>query len=215
MHGDVAEQQADITRLLLHHIHAPLPDAQFIRGVLPAPPPAEAIRIVTGAQNARIPDELTAWEIPLRSADDPEDLVGADDSLGILRALHTGTHIYPSDRIGSVMGMMLVRVDLTTVDPVAPGAADNAFTILRSLTYPWTEERPALRLRGFLLQDPDRLRLYFDSEGTVDVTAVDVRASGAIIALLAAIRPLITEEERISVDDTDPHCSRLVDLTDW
>ncbi|GGZ15466.1 hypothetical protein GCM10010365_39020 [Streptomyces poonensis] len=114
---DIAEQQAEITRLLLHHIHAPLPGDAFIRGVLPPPPPTEAIRIVTGTESAGTPDELTVWEIPLRATDDPQGLIGGEEVLGILRALHTGTHIYPSDRIGMVMGMRLVHVDPGEISP--------------------------------------------------------------------------------------------------
>ncbi|MEU5607865.1 hypothetical protein AB0H03_03770 [Streptomyces sparsogenes] len=67
MHEEIAEQQADITRLLLHHVQVPLAGAQYIRGILPAPVPAEAIRLVTGAEAAYTRDQLTAYEIPLRT----------------------------------------------------------------------------------------------------------------------------------------------------
>lgn len=214
-HEDIAEQQADITRLLLHHIHAPLPGDQFIRGILPPPPSTEAIRIVTGAESVGAPDESTIWEIPLRATDDPQDLIGGEQVLDILRALHTGTHIYSSDRIDTVMGMPLVRVDPAEINPVAAGVYENAFTVLRTLTCPWTEEQPALRLRGFLLYAPDRLRLYLDREESIDVIAADVRPSGSLTALLAALPSLTGEEERTGSDDTDPHCSRLMDLTKW
>lgn len=133
----------------------------------------------------------------------------------IVNAALAGTHIYPGIRVSTVMGMTLVHVDPEEEDPVPPGPNDNAFTILRTLTYPYSEEEPLLRLRGFLLRDPDLLRLYFDSVGTIEVTAADVRPSGAITALLAALPDLITEEGRTVPDNTDPHCSRLVDVTDW
>ncbi|MFH8515687.1 hypothetical protein ACH4CE_11330 [Streptomyces gelaticus] len=45
--------------------------------------------------------------------------------------------------------------------------------------------------------------------------AADVRPSGAVTALLAALPSLITEEERMVVDSSDPHCSCVVDLTYW
>ncbi|WP_158080300.1 hypothetical protein [Streptomyces sparsogenes] len=45
--------------------------------------------------------------------------------------------------------------------------------------------------------------------------AADVRPSGAITALLAALPSLITEEERMTTDATDPHCSCVMDLTHW
>ncbi|MDP9608421.1 hypothetical protein ACFV4E_24265 [Streptomyces hygroscopicus] len=218
-YDDIAEQQADIVRLLLHHIHAPLPDGRFIRGVLPSPPPAAEVRIVTGpqrAQRASAPDDLMAWEIPLRTIDDPEELAGPNDVLGIVRALNTGTQIFSSSRVDTVMGMTLIHVDPAQVAPVGPGDCDNAFTILRTLTYPWTEEQPDPRLRGFLLQGPDRMRLYVDHEEDTDVVAADVRPSGALTALLAALPSLIEERERmVRGDIADPHCSRLINLVDW
>ncbi|MEV0849719.1 hypothetical protein AB0J21_28230 [Streptomyces sp. NPDC049954] len=215
-YDDIAEQQADIVRLLLHHIHAPLPDGRFIRGVLPSPSPAAGVRIVTGPQRDGVPDGLTAWEIPLRTVDDAEELTGAHDVLGLVRALNTGTQIFTSSRVGTVMGMTLIQVDPARVVPVGPGERDNAFTILRTLTYPWTEEQPDPRLRGFLLQGSDRMRLYADHEEDTDVVAADVRLSGALTALLAALPSLVEEVERaVPGDIGDPHCSRLIDLTDW
>ncbi|WP_309055165.1 hypothetical protein [Streptomyces sp.] len=215
-YDDIAEQQADIVRLLLHHVHAPLPDGRFIRGVLPSPSPAAAVRIVTGPRRASDPGNLVIWEIPLHTIDDPEELAGANDVLGLVRALNTGTRIFSSSRVGTVMGMTLIQVDPAQVAPVGPGECDNAFTILRTLTCPWTEEQPDPRLRGFLLQDSDRMRLYVDHEEDTDVVAVDVRPSGALTALLAALPALIGERERIVPGDIgDPHCSRLVDLVDW
>ncbi|MFI2350811.1 hypothetical protein ACH492_28030 [Streptomyces sp. NPDC019443] len=212
MHEEIAEQQADITRLLLHHVHAPLIDTHYIRGILPVPPPAAAIRVATGANTAHTPEVLTAYEIPLRTND---DLVTAEDVTSILRTLHTGTRIYPSDSVSSVMGMTLVHVDPATVDVDAPTRDDNALTILRSIVHPFTEEEPDPRLRGFLFLEQDRLRLYLDTEEAPGVIAADVRPSGAITALLAALPSLITERGRMNEDRADPHCSVVVDLTDW
>ncbi|MFJ8645786.1 hypothetical protein ACIRNI_06650 [Streptomyces sp. NPDC093546] len=213
---EIAEQQADITRLLLHHIHAPLPGDQYIRGILPPPPSAEAIRVVTGGESAVEAGVLTVWEVPLRASGDSQDLIGGEHVLSILRTLLAGTHVYSSSRIDTVMGMTLIHVDPAQVTPVDPGEFDNAFTILRTLTSPWTEEQPDPRLRGFLLQGPDRMRLYVDHAEDTDVIAVDVRPSGALTALLAALPSLIEEEERaIRGGVDDPHCSRLIDLTDW
>ncbi|WP_066943725.1 hypothetical protein [Streptomyces lushanensis] len=207
---EIAEQQADITRLLLHHIHAPLVGTQYIRGILPVPPPAEAVRIVTGTDHT--PDRLTAYEVPLRVGEDP---VVAGDITGVLRTLLTGTRLYSSDSVSTVMGMTLVRVDLAAVDETTATADDNALIILRGIACPFTEEQPDPRLRGFLFLDQDRLRLYVDTEDIPGVIAADVRPSGAITALLAALPSLITEEERRTPAGGDPHCSHLVDLTDW
>ncbi|MFJ6988461.1 MULTISPECIES: hypothetical protein [unclassified Streptomyces] len=216
-YSDIAEQQAEIVRLLLHHLHAPLPDGRFIRGVLPSPPPAAGVRIVTGPQRADKADDLMAWEIPLRTIDDPEELMGVYEVLGLVRALNTGTRIVSSSSVDTVMGMTLVQVNPAQVSPTGPEERDNAFTVLRTLTYPWTEEQPDPRLRGFILQAPDRMRLYVDHEDeAADVIAADVRLSGALTALLAALPSLIDEVERtVPGDNGDPHCSRLIDLTDW
>ncbi|MEU6393016.1 hypothetical protein [Streptomyces sp. NPDC046939] len=200
-----------------------MPNGAYIRGVLPSPRPAAAVRIVTGPRNVSASDDLIAWEIPLDPAatsttadDESEELVDPNDVLGIVRALNTGTQIFSSSRVGAVMGMTLIQADPAQVPPVEPGGSDNAFTILRTLTYPWTEEQPDPRLRGFLLQSPDRMRLYVDHGGDTDVVAADVRLSDAPTALLAALPSLIEEVERTVPGDTsDPHCSRLLDLTDW
>ncbi|WP_405688281.1 hypothetical protein [Streptomyces sp. NBC_00057] len=212
MHEEIAEQQADITRLLLHHIHAPFTDTVYLRGILPAPPPAEAIRIAIGAKDDRSPDQLIAYEIPLRQGG---DLLTPYDIIGILRTLLTGTHLYSSDSISKLMDMTLVRVDPAVVEPAGETLDDRALTILRTIVSPYTEEQPDPRLRGFLFLGRDRLRLYLDTADVSGVIAADVRPSGAVTALLAALPSLITEEERMAVDGSDPHCSCVVDLMYW
>lgn len=213
-YDDIAEQQADIVGPLLPYFRAPLPDGQFIRGVLPSPPPSEAVRVVVGPPGGGEPDRMTVWDIPLRTAGDAGDLAGADDVLGMVRALHTGTQIFSSSRTDTVMGMRLVRVDPAAVEPADPDEGDLALVVLRTLLHPWTEERPVPRLRGFLLRGRDRMRLYCDREEDTAVVAADVRLSGALTAVLAAL-PSLTEEEGTAPGDADPHCSRLVDLTGW
>ncbi|GAA3173923.1 MULTISPECIES: hypothetical protein [Streptomyces] len=209
---EITERQAEIIRLLLHHIHAPLVGATHIRGVLPPPAPAEAIRIVTGSITAFTPDELITYEIPIRVKD---DLLNAYDIIGIVRALLTGTHFYSSDLISSVMGMSLVRVDLANVKPSPATPNDNALKILHCLALPLPEEAPQPLLRGFLFRDQDRLRIYLETESTPGVIAADVRPSGTLSSLISALPTLITEKERMTADDTDPHCSHVMDLTDW
>lgn len=212
MRKEIVEQHADITRLLLFHFQAPVAGGKYIRGVLPAPIPAEAVRVVIGGLAADTPDQVIAYEIPLRTGD---DYLTAEGVIGILRALEASTHFFPSDSVSVVMGMTLVRVDPTALAPAASTSDDSALTILRTITYPYTEDQPDLRLLGFLFLIQDRLRLYLDTDDIPGVIGVDVRPSGAITALLAALPSLITEKERIAEDGTDPHCSSVVDLTDW
>ncbi|WP_212764957.1 hypothetical protein [Streptomyces sp. I05A-00742] len=212
-HEEIAEQQAVITRLLLHHIHAPLTGDQHIRGVLPVLPPAGAIRVVSGGEGVCAADELLAYELPLRTHD---SALTVYDVIGILRTLLTGTHIYPSDRVGTVMGMKLLQVDPASVKPAAETPDDTALRVLRTLAGPLAEEQPGTRLRGFLFTGRDRLRLYLDTEEAPGaVIAADVRLTGAVTALIAAVPSLIGEEERRTTDAADPHCSWAMDLTHW
>lgn len=211
-YDDIAEQQADLLRLLLPHLSVPLPDGQFILGVLPAPAPAEAVRVVTGPSPRAPAERLTVWEIPLRSDLDSEDLLGGDEVLGLVRALHTGTQIFSSSRLSTVMGMRLVLVDPAQVTPAPADDTDATTTILRTLTHPWAEDQPDPRLRGYL-RGPDRLRLYLDREDDPTVVAADVRPAGAVTAMLAALDSLLSEPGQ--QPDGDPHCSRLLDLTHW
>ncbi|MEU9489314.1 hypothetical protein AB0D83_37760 [Streptomyces decoyicus] len=213
-HEEIVEQQADITGLLLHHIYAPLIEDQHVRGVLPAPPTTDAVRVVLGDKDEYATDRLTAYEIPLRVDD---ELRTPHDVAALLRTVHTGTHIYPSEKVSSVMGMTLFTVDPATVEPAPFTNDDWALTLLRCLSSPSTEESPRARLCGFLFLAPDRLRLYLDSseEALPGMTAADVRPGGALTALLAALPSLLDEQWLTTTDADDPHCSRVVDLTDW
>ncbi|MFH9419190.1 hypothetical protein [Streptomyces sp. NPDC017529] len=213
-HEEMVEQQADITGLLLHHVYAPLVEDQHVRGVLPVPPTAEAVRVVLGDKDEYAPGRLTAYEIPLRAGD---ELRTPHDVAALLRTVHTGTHIYPRDRVGTVMGMTLFTVDPATVVPAPFTNDDWSLTLLRCLAFPATEEHPRARLCGFLFLAPDRLRLYLgtEEEALPGTTAADVRPGGALTALLAALPSLLDEERLTATGTDDPHCSRVVDLTDW
>ncbi|MER6311233.1 hypothetical protein [Streptomyces sp. NPDC001657] len=210
---EVVEQQADITALLLHHVFAPLIEDQHVRGVLPAPHEADAVRVVLGDKGEYAPDQLTAYEIPLRVDD---ELRTPHDVVALLRTVHTGTHIYPRDKVGSVMGMTMFTVDPATVDPAPFTNDDWTLTLLRCLAAPpSTEERPQARLCGFLFLAPDRLRLYLDGEALPGMTAADVRPGGALTALLAVLPSMLDEQRRTIAGTDDPHCSRVVDFTDY
>ncbi|GDY68944.1 hypothetical protein [Streptomyces avermitilis] len=111
--------------------------------------------------------------------------------------------------------MPLIQVDPSVAETAVESPADRAFVILRTLVHPYTEVKPDPRLLGFLCWEPDLLRLYVETEGIPGVTAVDVRPSGALTALLAALPSVITEEDRMTVDEMDPHVSHAIDLTYW
>ncbi|MGA4844884.1 hypothetical protein ACOBQB_00780 [Streptomyces sp. G5(2025)] len=215
MHDELAERQANITRLLLHHVHAPVTGTHFMRGVLPTSAPSAVIRVVVGDADAYTPDELIAYEIPLQWGEEPAT---AQDITAVLRTLVTGTHIYSSDHISQVMGMLLVRADPSALDVPGPTTDDRALVTLRCFAQPCTEEKPNPLLCGFCFLARDRLRLYLDADNTSKAPgfiAVDVRPSHATTALLASLPSLLDEEQYWTNADSDPHCTRVVDLTDW
>lgn len=208
---EIEDLQVDVAGLLLDHVYAPLLEDQHVRGVLPAPSEAPAVRVALGDRGECAPSRLTAYEIPLGAG---EELRTSHDVVALLRAVHTGTHIYPSSRVTSVMGMDLYLVDPAHVKEAPFTTDDWASTLLRCLAHP-SEERPEARLRGFLFREGGLLRLYMDSDEVPGVIAADVRPGGALTALLAALPSLLGEEWRTSDAVDDPHCRYLVDLTDW
>lgn len=206
--GEAVEQQAYITQFLLDYTAVPLVGEAFLRGVLPM---RDAVRIVTGVGDAVAPDALVAYEIPL--VDDDDEPVTAPLVLGWTRTLAAGGPPRPD---ASVMGMVLVRVDTSVVEPAPPARMDRVLRVLRTLAWPFTETPPSPALRGFLLTGPDSMRLYLAVEEAAGPIAVDVRLTGALTALLAALPALVCEKERWApTDGTDPHCTHTIDLTTW
>jgi hypothetical protein len=212
---EIAEQQADTTRLLATYLHAPVVEDCYLLGVLPAPQRGAAIRLVVGARTAGQDQPPIAYEFPLRTHG---ALLTAPDTLGMLRTVLTGAHIYSSNHVTSVMGMTLIQIPPGSVSPTPPTAQDGAEKIMRALLYPPSEDTdtgPRSRMRGFLSRDHNRLRLYFDTLDHPGVIAADVRPTRPLTALIAAIPSLVREEERFQTDPNDPHCDHLVDLTAW
>ncbi|WP_235438758.1 hypothetical protein [Streptomyces yangpuensis] len=208
---EIEDLQVEVAALLLDYVYAPLLEDQHVRGVLPAPSGAPAVRVALGDGGECDPARLTAYEIPLGSG---VELRTPHDVVALLRAVHTGTHIYPSDRVTSVMGMDLYLVDPTQLKEAPFTTDDWAATLLRCLARP-SEEQPPVRLRGFLFREGGLLRLYMDSDEASGVIAADVQPGGALTALLAALPSLLGEEWRTSDGADDPHCRYLVDLTRW
>ncbi|MFI9630273.1 hypothetical protein [Streptomyces sp. NPDC052042] len=204
---ETVEHQAYLTRFLLDYTAVPLIGRTLLRGVLPT---QDAVRIVTGDPGTRTPRALVAYEIPL--VDDDDEPVTAPLILGWTRTLAAGT---PPNPDTTMMGMSLIRVDTSAVEPAPPARTDHALRVLRTLAWPSVETPPSPALCGFLLTSHDGMRLYVAVEEAEGLVAADVRLTGALTALLAALPALVREEERWTVDETDPHCVRAVDFTTW
>ncbi|ANW19427.1 hypothetical protein [Streptomyces clavuligerus] len=212
---EVAEQQAAVTDLLLHRVEARVGKRAFVQGVLPVLPPGRTVRIVIGPKDSYDPELRLVLELPVLRGD---ETVPPQEILGVLRAVGRGTRIYPSDRVGDVLGMTLIQVDMEKETPVPASLKDEALGILRGVTHLGPHEGYywyGARLRGFLFREEDVLRLYFDGEEVPGVVAADVRPSGATTAVVAALPSLIAGGAEETVDENDPHCDRLVDLTRW
>ncbi|MET9496889.1 hypothetical protein [Streptomyces sp. NPDC006552] len=208
---EIEDLQREVTSRLLDFVHAPLLEDQHVRGVLPSPSRAPAVRAVLGDKGDCAPHRLTAYEIPLRTG---TELRTTHDVIALLRAVHTGTHIYPAGRVTSVMGMDLYLVDPAQVEAAPFTTDDWSATLLRCLARPSTAHTRS-QLRGFLFRENGLLRLYMDSDKVTGVIAADVRPGGTLTALLAALPSLLGEEWRTSDAVDDSHCRYLVDLTDW
>ncbi|MGW2258145.1 hypothetical protein ACWCXE_09825 [Streptomyces sp. NPDC001780] len=205
--GETVEQQAYVTRFLLDYTAVPLAGATFLRGVLPTP---DAVRVVTGAADAVAPRELTVFEIPLSDEDD--EPVTAPLVLGWTRTLVSGAHPRTD---AFVMGMPLAAVDTAVLEAAGPTRDDQVLRVLRTLAWPFVETPPSPALCGFLFTGQDSMRLYLATERADGLSAADVRLTGGLTALLAALPSLIGEEERWVTDMSDPHCVHVADLTTW
>ncbi|MCX5206089.1 hypothetical protein OG897_32340 [Streptomyces sp. NBC_00237] len=206
---DIADLQAETTDLLTHHAYAPLLDDQYVRGVMPAPDRAPAVRVALGAQNETAPSRLTVYEVPLQ---DGEDLRTPHDIVALLRGASTAP-VRPTDAATAVMGMNLYRVDPTQVKEAPFTTDDWTSTLLQTLTRPAGEDSPS-RLRGFLFREAGLLRLYMGT-GDNSVIGAEVQPGGALTALLAVLPSMLEEEWRALTGADDPHCRYVVDLTDW
>ncbi|MCD0448858.1 hypothetical protein LO762_06600 [Actinocorallia sp. API 0066] len=212
---DFLEQQAEITSHLLFYLQAPFTESSYIRGVLPAPFPLQALRVVVGPPIGQDSESVIGHEIPLRDHAH-DDFLTVQDVIDILRALQSTTQFVSNDQVSTIMGIRFFHADLATLKPTDPTPADRTLTVLRSLSFPYTEEEALNpRLHGFLSLNSDRLRLYVTTPDFPEVVAADIRPSGATIAALAALPSLLTEEHLKTTDPTDPHASQITDLTDW
>ncbi|MDR6973718.1 hypothetical protein J2X68_000387 [Streptomyces sp. 3330] len=216
MDEETVRDQADLIPLMLQHLHAPLVGESYVRGVLPAPGGVDAVRVAVGPVDAVDTGELTLYEFPLLVGGDP---VTAYDVIGMLRTLCGAGGRSPDGSRTAVRGMPLVPVDPAVVPRADESAADRGLRLVRTLAratcFDETHATDPL-LHGFLFLDQDRVRLYFRADGLPGVTAADVRTTGALTALIAALPSLLLGEvERMAADDGDPQCARVLDLTYW
>ncbi|MFI5474129.1 hypothetical protein ACIA6D_28305 [Streptomyces cacaoi] len=216
MDEETAHDQADLIPLMLQHLHAPLVGTSYVRGVLPAPGGADAVRVAVGPVSAVGTGELALYEFPLLVG---EDCVTAYDVIGMLRTLCGEGGRSAGTGTGTVMGMPLVRVEPAVVPRADETAADRGLRLVRTLVgatcFDENHSTDPL-LHGFLFLDQERVRLYFRADGLPGVTAADVRTTGALTALIAALPSLVRGEvEQTVADDGDPHCARVLDVTYW
>ncbi|MEW2130352.1 hypothetical protein [Streptomyces sp. NPDC005435] len=196
------EWQAAVGRLLLYYLDAPLAEGCRLRGVLPT---AGAVRVAVHAGD----DEDGAtflYEIP-------HDSVAPYYIPGILRTVLSGPRFYSSGDIGEAMGMTVVRLRPEEITPDPEPEQGLALTVLRALSDPGDDENPFLI--GFLLLGDGVLRLYVQRPDLPGVAGVDVRLTGSLTALIAAVPSLVEEGQYRRPSADDPHCDVLVDLTDW
>jgi hypothetical protein len=197
------EQQADVTRLMLYYLNAPVAAYCRLRGVLPAP---GAVRIAVRAGDDENGREFL-YEIP-------HDTVTPYYVPGLLRTVLTGPRLYSSDDVGEVMGRTLVRLRPEEVTPDPEPEQGRALTVLRSLYDPGDDENPFLI--GFLMHGDGLLRLYVQRPDRPGVVGADIRLTGTpATALIASLATLVGEEQYHRPAPDDPHCDLLVDLTDW
>ncbi|MEU1202331.1 hypothetical protein ABZ446_39785 [Streptomyces sp. NPDC005813] len=197
------EQQADVTRLLLHHLNAPVAEYCYLRGVLPAP---GAVRIaIRAGDDEHAMDFL--YEIP-------NDTVAPYDIPGLLRTVLTGPQIYSSSDVDEAMGMTLVRLRPEEISPAPEPEQGQALAVLRALYDPGEDENPFLI--GFLLHGEGLLRLYVQRPDRPGIFGADIRLTETPpTALVGSLPTLVREEQYLRPAPDDPHCDLLVDLIDW
>lgn len=197
------EQQADVTRLLLHYLNAPVAEYCRLRGVLPAP---GAVRIAVRAGDDENGMNFL-YEIP-------HDTVTPYYIPGLLRTVLTGPQIYSSSDVSEVMGMTLVRLRPEEITPDPEPVQGQALTVVRALSGPGDDENPFLI--GFLMHGEGLLRLYVQRPDRPGIIGADIRLiETPPTALIASLASLVREEQYQRPAPDDPHCDLLVDLTNW
>ncbi|MGW7301862.1 hypothetical protein [Streptomyces sp. NPDC054829] len=197
-------QQADISRLLLYYLSAPLVEGSRLRGVLPAPG-AVRIAVRTGEDEGDAP---VLYEIP-------HDSVAPYWIPGILRTVLTRRGVHAGGGPDEVMGMAVVRLRPEEITPDPEPEQGLALTVLRALSDNPYDDTVSPFLIGFLLREHGLLRLYVRHSDHPDIVGVDLRLTAASTALIASVPSLVGQAQYQRPSPDDPHCALVVDLTDW
>lgn len=209
---EVAVAQADVTGHLILYTQAPIVKKMRVRGVLPGPGGAPAVRIALGGRKATVGDLLTIYEIPLFQQDEP--LLPWE---AVSRVRHEAGEVrfYSGSQVGNVLDTPLIR--LSEDVPGKERLEDRAHTLLTALSCPAPgyeeQEKAESLLVGFLYLSEDRMRLYVRHQGDPDVVGCDVRLAEAGPAVIAEVFARSQERELFAEPEDDPHCTAVLDLT--
>ncbi|MFE7676528.1 hypothetical protein ACFU5N_30490 [Streptomyces albidoflavus] len=205
--AEVAAAQARVAGRLLHVLLDPVQGDTYVRGVLPAPDGAPAVRVVTGKSPAGL-EGASLWQVPLAGGEqDPGEWV-----LGILTGLFAQpTILLPAGRLTFVSGLPMVDVDPREMVPGASTGRHRTLPLLRELAEPSPAGLPNVRLRGFWLTGDSVVRLYLQPAGRparAGPVAMDVSRE----AEPASVRRAVAGEEHFTSLLGDPHCTGHLDL---
>ncbi|MHC5903868.1 hypothetical protein ACVNF4_08155 [Streptomyces sp. S6] len=206
---EVAVAQAEMTAHLTLYTQAPIAEDLHVRGVLPAPAEAPAVRIALGAKETTVGDLLAIYELPLLREDEtlsPWDAVG--------RVRHE-VRFHSNGKVDEVLGTPLIQ--LPTPVPPTEQLEDRAHTLLTTLScpHPSFEDRESAEtlLIGFLYLRDERMRLYVRRQTAPEIIACDVRIAEAGPAVTAEVFSCSGDWELWEDPGDDPHCTAVLDLT--
>lgn len=209
----VAAVQAAVTGHMVLHTQAPIAKKLRVRGVLPSPGGAPAVRIAVGARKANVRDLQAVYELPLLRK---KKTLTPWQAVGLVRQEAGAVRLYSNAQVSTVLGTPLIR--LTGKPSTKDRLEDRAHTLLTTLTHPTPapedlEQEPTL-LVGFLYLPKGRMRLYVRHQDAPDAAiGCDVRLAEAGPAVTAEVLCRSQEHELHRPPGNDPHCTAVVNLT--
>jgi hypothetical protein len=208
---EVAVAQADVTGHMIRYTQAPIVKKLRVRGVLPAPHQAPAVRIALGKRAADVRDLFIIYQVPLSQQD---EMLSPWDAVSRVRHEAGDVRFYSSGQVETVLGTPLIR--LSEDVPCEERPEDLAYALLTTLNCPapGDEEREKAEslLVGFLYLGEGRMRLYVRNQDDPDVVGCDVRLAEAGPAVIAEVFPRSQERELFEEPGDDPHCAAVVNL---